>query len=98
MRPCVSIKGYRIPYDNVNTVLIHENTEGKYSGIEHEVSNENQSLDFSHDHTPRWLMVLWSLSSSSPAKHLSMLHDTLSTMCRRRTVPGSQWCTKPSSC
>jgi isocitrate dehydrogenase (NAD+) len=33
----VSIKGHKTPYDDVNTVLIHENTEGEYSGIEHEV-------------------------------------------------------------
>jgi isocitrate/isopropylmalate dehydrogenase len=33
----VSIKGYKTPYDDVNTVLIRENTEGEYSGIEHEV-------------------------------------------------------------
>ena len=98
MQPCVSIKGYRMPYDNVNTVLIHENTEGEYLGIEHKVHNENQSLDFSHDHTPRWSMVLCSLSSSSPMKHLSVLCDMLSTMCRPRTVPKSQWCTKPTSC
>jgi isocitrate dehydrogenase len=38
VRPCVSIKGYKTAYDNVNTVLIRENTEGEYSGIEHEVS------------------------------------------------------------
>lgn len=37
VRPCVSIKGYKTPYDNVNTVLIRENTEGEYSGIEHTV-------------------------------------------------------------
>jgi isocitrate dehydrogenase (NAD+) len=37
VRPCVSIKGYKTAYDNVNTVLIRENTEGEYSGIEHEV-------------------------------------------------------------
>ncbi|KAF8339004.1 isocitrate dehydrogenase [Cantharellus anzutake] len=30
-------QGYKTPYDNVNTVLIRENTEGEYSGIEHEV-------------------------------------------------------------
>src|SRR5258708_17191934 len=85
-------------YDNINTVLIHENTEGEYLGIEHKVCNENQSLDFSHDHTPRWSMVLCSLSSSSPAKHLSTLCNMLSTMCRPRTDPESQWCTKPTSC
>lgn len=38
VRPCVSIDGFKTPYDDVNTVLIRENTEGEYSGIEHEVS------------------------------------------------------------
>jgi len=37
VRPCVSIKGYKTPYDDVDTVLIRENTEGEYSGIEHEI-------------------------------------------------------------
>ncbi|KAG6326764.1 hypothetical protein ID866_12325, partial [Astraeus odoratus] len=37
VRPCASIKGYKTPYDDVNTVLIRENTEGEYSGIEHEI-------------------------------------------------------------
>ncbi|GAA5812817.1 NAD-dependent isocitrate dehydrogenase [Mucor flavus] len=37
VRPCRSIQGYKTPYDNVDTVLVRENTEGEYSGIEHEV-------------------------------------------------------------
>ncbi|KIY49262.1 putative IDH2-isocitrate dehydrogenase subunit 2, mitochondrial [Fistulina hepatica ATCC 64428] len=37
VRPCVSIKGFKTPYDDVDTVLIRENTEGEYSGIEHEI-------------------------------------------------------------
>lgn len=37
VRPCQSIAGYKTPYDNVDTVLIRENTEGEYSGIEHVV-------------------------------------------------------------
>jgi len=37
VRPCKSIEGYKTPYDNVDSVLIRENTEGEYSGIEHEV-------------------------------------------------------------
>ncbi|PWN95782.1 putative IDH2-isocitrate dehydrogenase subunit 2, mitochondrial [Tilletiopsis washingtonensis] len=37
VRPCKSLEGYKTPYDNVDTVLIRENTEGEYSGIEHEV-------------------------------------------------------------
>ncbi|KAI6249128.1 Isocitrate dehydrogenase [NAD] subunit 2, mitochondrial [Erysiphe necator] len=35
VRPCRSISGYKTPYDNVDTFLIRENTEGEYSGIEH---------------------------------------------------------------
>lgn len=37
VRPCVSIKGFKTPYEDVDTVLIRENTEGEYSGIEHEI-------------------------------------------------------------
>lgn len=37
LRPCRSVVGYKTPYDNVDTVLIRENTEGEYSGIEHVV-------------------------------------------------------------
>lgn len=37
VRPAKSIEGYATPYENVNTVLIRENTEGEYSGIEHTV-------------------------------------------------------------
>lgn len=38
VRPCKSIPGYDTLYPNVNTVVIRENTEGEYSGIEHEVT------------------------------------------------------------
>jgi len=37
VRPCNSIKGFKTPYDDVKSVLIRENTEGEYSGIEHEI-------------------------------------------------------------
>ncbi len=37
VRPCRSIAGYKTPYEGVDTVLIRENTEGEYSGIEHVV-------------------------------------------------------------
>ncbi|CAN0319709.1 unnamed protein product [Lampetra fluviatilis] len=35
VRPCVSIEGFRTPYNDVDLVTIRENTEGEYSGIEH---------------------------------------------------------------
>lgn len=37
VRPCMSLAGYKTRYDNVNLVTIRENTEGEYSGLEHEV-------------------------------------------------------------
>ncbi|KAM4056628.1 isocitrate/isopropylmalate dehydrogenase [Hirsutella rhossiliensis] len=37
LRPCRSVAGFKTPYDDVDTVLIRENTEGEYSGIEHVV-------------------------------------------------------------
>jgi isocitrate dehydrogenase (NAD+) len=37
VRPCVSIAGVKTKYSNVDIVTIRENTEGEYSGLEHEV-------------------------------------------------------------
>lgn len=37
VRPCRSIEGYETLYKNVDVVTIRENTEGEYSGIEHEI-------------------------------------------------------------
>jgi isocitrate dehydrogenase (NAD+) len=37
VRPCKSIPGFKTKYDDVNIVTIRENTEGEYTGIEHEV-------------------------------------------------------------
>lgn len=37
VRPCYSLPGYKTRYDNVNLVTIRENTEGEYSGLEHQV-------------------------------------------------------------
>jgi isocitrate dehydrogenase (NAD+) len=35
IRPCRSIVGFKTPYEDVNSVLIRENGEDDYSGIEH---------------------------------------------------------------
>ena len=37
VRPCQSIEGVDTPDQNVDLVTIRENTEGEYSGLEHEV-------------------------------------------------------------
>lgn len=37
VRPAKSIRGCPTPYKDVDLVTIRENTEGEYSGIEHEI-------------------------------------------------------------
>merc|ERR1711935_471296 len=39
VRPCKSVEGHKTKYDDVDIVTIRENTEGEYSGIEHEVAD-----------------------------------------------------------
>jgi isocitrate dehydrogenase (NAD+) len=37
VRPCLSIPGFKTRYEGIDLVTIRENTEGEYSGLEHEV-------------------------------------------------------------
>mmetsp|Transcript_409 Transcript_409/g.1396 ORF Transcript_409/g.1396 Transcript_409/m.1396 type:complete len:354 (+) Transcript_409:105-1166(+) len=37
VRPCKTVPGVKTLYENVNVVTVRENTEGEYSGLEHEV-------------------------------------------------------------
>src|SRR5436309_3793094 len=37
VRPVQSLAGIKTPYENVNLVVVRENTEGLYAGLEHEV-------------------------------------------------------------
>lgn len=39
IRPAVSIPGVPAPFSDVNTVVVRENTQGEYSGIEHMVTD-----------------------------------------------------------
>ncbi|CAK8537450.1 unnamed protein product [Lathyrus sativus] len=38
VRPCYSLSGYKTRYDDVDLITIRENTEGEYSGLEHQVN------------------------------------------------------------
>ncbi len=40
VRPAVTLDGVKTRYDNVNLVIIRENTEGLYSGVEHYIGNK----------------------------------------------------------
>ncbi|KAI6004102.1 mitochondrial NAD-dependent isocitrate dehydrogenase subunit 2 precursor [Pisolithus albus] len=76
VRPCASIKGYKTPYDNVNTVLIRENTEGEYSGIEHEiVDGVVQSIKLiTWDASERVARYAFHYAQSSGRKRVTAVH------------------------
>ncbi len=40
VRPCKNIKGIKTPFDNVDLVVVRENTEDLYAGIERQVSDD----------------------------------------------------------
>ncbi|KAI0036767.1 hypothetical protein K488DRAFT_81757 [Vararia minispora EC-137] len=76
VRPCVSIKGFKTPYDDVNTVLIRENTEGEYSGIEHEVvDGVVQSIKLiTWDASERVARYAFHYAQSSGRKRVTAVH------------------------
>lgn len=98
VRPCASIQGFKTPYDNVDTVLIRENTEGEYSGIEHEVLNSLFSTSFYLRVRSRLSMELSSPSSSSPGTRRNVLPVTHSTTRNPLGESGLRLYIKPTSC
>ncbi|KAH7914174.1 mitochondrial NAD-dependent isocitrate dehydrogenase subunit 2 precursor [Hygrophoropsis aurantiaca] len=76
VRPCASIKGFKTPYDDVNTVLIRENTEGEYSGIEHEiVDGVVQSIKLiTWDASERVARYAFHYAQSSGRKRVTAVH------------------------
>ncbi|RDB22684.1 Isocitrate dehydrogenase [NAD] subunit 2, mitochondrial [Hypsizygus marmoreus] len=76
VRPCASIQGFKTPYDDVNTVLIRENTEGEYSGIEHEiVDGVVQSIKLiTWDASERVARYAFHYAQSSGRKRVTAVH------------------------
>lgn len=76
VRPCKSIVGYKTPFDNVDTVLIRENTEGEYSGIEHEVvPGVVQSIKLiTEDACRRVNKYAFDYARSIGRKHVTVVH------------------------
>ncbi|KAJ3362765.1 NAD-dependent isocitrate dehydrogenase [Allomyces javanicus] len=76
LRPCRSIEGFKTPYDNVNSVLIRENTEGEYSGIEHEVvPGVVQSIKLiTHEASERVARFAFEYAQSSGRKIVTAVH------------------------
>ncbi|OMH85963.1 Isocitrate dehydrogenase [NAD] subunit 2, mitochondrial [Zancudomyces culisetae] len=76
VRPCKSIPGYKTLYHNVDTVLIRENTEGEYSGIEHEViSGVMQSIKLiTRDASRRVARFAFEHARSTGRNHVTAIH------------------------
>ena len=76
VRPCESIVGYRTPYENVDMLLIRENTEGEYSGIEHLVMDGvTQSVKLiTRDASERVLRFAFRYADETGRKRLRVLH------------------------
>ncbi|TPX35053.1 isocitrate dehydrogenase (NAD+) [Synchytrium microbalum] len=76
VRPCKSIVGYKTPFDNVDTVLIRENTEGEYSGIEHEViPGVVQSIKLiTEDASRRCIRYAFEYAKSIGRKNVTVVH------------------------
>lgn len=76
VRPCRSITGYRTLYDAVDTVVIRENTEGEYSGIEHEVvQGVVQSVKLiTKDASERISKYAFKYAEDSGRNHVTIVH------------------------
>ncbi|KAL8281535.1 hypothetical protein RQP46_006219 [Phenoliferia psychrophenolica] len=76
VRPCRSVEGYKTPYDNVDSVIIRENTEGEYSGIEHEiVDGVVQSIKLiTHQASERVARYAFEYASQNGRPHVTAVH------------------------
>ncbi|GAA6001862.1 isocitrate dehydrogenase (NAD(+)) IDH2 [Rhodotorula paludigena] len=76
VRPCRSVEGYKTAYDNVDTVIIRENTEGEYSGIEHEVvDGVVQSIKLiTHDASSRVARYAFEYAKANGRPHVTAVH------------------------
>ncbi|GAA5847810.1 hypothetical protein JCM9279_006644 [Rhodotorula babjevae] len=76
VRPCRSVEGYKTAYDNVDTVIIRENTEGEYSGIEHEVvDGVVQSIKLiTHEASNRVARYAFEYARANNRLHVTAVH------------------------
>ncbi|GAA6003451.1 hypothetical protein JCM10207_000339 [Rhodosporidiobolus poonsookiae] len=76
VRPCRSIEGYQTAYDNVDSVIIRENTEGEYSGIEHTVvDGVVQSIKLiTHEASSRVARYAFEYARANKRPHVTAVH------------------------
>ncbi|KAK4056210.1 NAD-dependent isocitrate dehydrogenase [Microbotryomycetes sp. JL221] len=76
VRPCRSVVGFKTPYDGVDSVIIRENTEGEYSGIEHEiVDGVVQSIKLiTHQASERVARYAFEYAQKNGRPHVTAVH------------------------
>jgi len=76
VRPCRSIPGCQTAYKDVDIVVIRENTEGEYSGIEHEVvSGVVQSIKLiTRNASERISRYAFDYAVQSGRNHVTVVH------------------------
>lgn len=106
VRPTSSLEGKKTAYTDVDLVIIRENTEGEYRGLEHEVRRAACLLAggwltcSAPPHRPplRSCQVSWRTSRSSPRQPALASHILHSSMPWRTTERGSRHATRQQSC
>lgn len=96
VRPCRSIPGFQTLYDEVDTIVIRENTEGEYSGIEHEVvKGVVQSIKLiTREASERIADYAFQYARMCGRKHVSVIHkatimyNSFLFQCNRRAADG----------
>ena len=76
VRPCKNIKGIKTPFENVDLVVIRENTEDLYAGIERQIDND----------TAESIKIITRKASERIAKYAfdyAMKHNRLFLECAR---------------
>jgi len=76
VRPCKSIRGFKTPFDDVDSVIIRENTEGLYTGIEHQIEEGViQSLKvISKEASTRVARYAFNYVRDNKRSHLTVVH------------------------
>lgn len=85
MRPCRSIAGLTGLYSNVDLIVIRENTEGEYSGIEHEVvAGVVQSVKLiTRTASERIARYAFQQALQTGRKHVTVVHKASIMYCDR---------------
>ena len=69
MRPCKTIPGVQTVYQGVDVVTIRENTEGEYSGLEHEVTKGYKHNYYTNNSVGENLKIISEVASLNIAEY-----------------------------